>query len=158
VRAVIFLLFLAFNTAQVSGQFSDRIQKKVNTHVERVFQLTDGFTLNQAESYSDDYPLYSIMVGDEKKGYAFVDQAPSMKNIFDYMVLLDPDLQIVEIKVLIYREQHGKQIAAKRWLKQFFGLGPKATPALGEDIDGISGATISARNMTVAVKEMLAEL
>jgi len=56
---------------------------------------------------------------------------------------------------LIYREEHGKQIGSQRWLKQFIGLSSTDNPSYGENIDAISGATISASSMTMAVGNVL---
>ena len=81
-----------------------------------------------------------------------------MKNVFDYAVVLSPDLEIVNTKVLIYREQHGRQIGAKRWLQQFFNMDTTNRPVLGKDIDGITGATISATSMTKAVHNLLVDI
>ena len=81
-----------------------------------------------------------------------------MKNVFDYAILLSEDLEIVNTKVLIYREKHGRQIGMKRWLKQFFGMTSKDRPTLGDNVDGISGATISATSMTNSVREVLSTI
>ena len=68
--------------------------------------------------------FYEVFSGKVRMGYIYVDQAPSMKNVFDYIVLFSPELEIVKVKVLIYREKHGRQIGTKRWLIQFNGMIP----------------------------------
>lgn len=88
-------------------------------------------------------------------GYAYLGQAPSMKNVFDYLVIMQTDLQIKKAKVLIYREDYGRQIGSQRWLKQFIGARYGDVINYGEEIDAISGATISAKSMTQAVKRVL---
>ncbi|MEX0275177.1 MAG: FMN-binding protein, partial [Flavobacteriaceae bacterium] len=96
---------------------------------------------------------------DEKTiGFAYLGQAPSKKNTFDYVVFLEPDLRIKKSKILIYREDHGRQIGSQRWLKQFIGRKPGDTLIYGETVDAISGATISASSMTRAVQDVLTSL
>lgn len=99
--------------------------------------------------------LFLVNSKDHQLGYIYVSQAPSMKNVFDYIVLFDNEWKIVNTKVLIYRETHGKQIGSKRWLSQFIGMHPTDRPILGDDIDGITGATISVNGMTTAVHDLL---
>ncbi len=81
-----------------------------------------------------------------------------MKDVFDYLIIVDPELQILKSKVLIYREQHGQQIGSQRWLKQFVGMTSDSRPQLGKNIQAISGATISATSMTQATQNALDQL
>lgn len=98
---------------------------------------------------------FKVMGDNVLLGYAYVGEAPSMKRVFDYIVLFNPDLSIKKAKVLIYREDHGRQIGSQRWLQQFIGMNVHDTPNYGENIDAISGATISAKSMTKAVGKVL---
>ena len=91
-------------------------------------------------------------------GYIYVGVAPSLKKTFDYVVLLNPDLSVKKSKILIYREDHGRQVGSQRWLKQFIGRKSGEKLVYGEDIDGISGATVSAKSMTLAVSNVLESL
>ena len=102
--------------------------------------------------------FYEVHKNNIKIGYLYVSQANSMKNVFDYMVVLSPELIIKKAKVLIYREQHGRQIGTPRWLNQFNGMGISDRPRINQEVDGISGATISATSMTQAVNKLLQSL
>ncbi|MDH5413496.1 MAG: FMN-binding protein, partial [Flavobacteriaceae bacterium] len=64
-------------------------------------------------------------------------------------------LVITKTKVLIYREDYGGEIGSKRWLQQFIGKSKEDNLVYEQDIIGISGATISANAMTVAVNNLL---
>ena len=61
---------------------------------------------------------------------------------FDYIVIYDTDFSILKVEVANYSGQYGYEICRAKWLTQFMGktFGFK----LDENIDGISGATISA--------------
>lgn len=99
--------------------------------------------------------LYKVVDEGRFKAYAYVGSAPSKERDFDYLILFTPELKIEKGKVLIYRESHGREIDTPRWLAQFEGLSPQSTIKFRENIDNISGATISARSMTNAVKKVL---
>ena len=71
------------------------------------------------------------------------------------MVIFDEDVIIKKSKVLIYREDYGGEISSKRWLRQFEGKKSDDTLHYEKDIVAISGATISAKSMTVAINNLL---
>ena len=151
ITAFTFLL-LAFNSAQLP----EKLQKKVDAAISFAYG-TESFSLSGISS--DEIPpkdyVFKIKTGEELLGYAYVGQANSMKRVFDYVVFVNKDFSVKKAKVLIYREDHGRQIGAQRWLKQFIGLSATKKPVYGENVDAISGATISAKSMTIAVKDVL---
>ncbi len=163
VGAVLFaaLLFFGFTA---TDKISPRLQQKLHAAVQTTFEL-ETFQLQpiavssevdaQTAIALDSEQLYRITREETLIGFAYLGQAPSMKDIFDYVVLFNPDLTIKKSKVLIYRENYGRQIGSQRWLKQFVGKRYGDPLAYGENIDAISGATISAKSMTTAITEVL---
>ena len=87
-------------------------------------------------------------------GYAFVGNAPSKTAKFDYLVIFDRDLKVIHSKVLVYREDYGGEIGSKRWLKQFLGKTGNDRVSCENNIDAISGATISVRSMTLSMDKL----
>lgn len=162
------LLILGISTLCFKSQFpwSAKLEAKVKSAVEKTYEKSD-FTI-EALVLTDEQEeqtvremknhMFAVKSQEEKLGYLYVGQTPSMKNIFDFAILFDNELEIKNAKVLIYRENHGRQVGTKRWLKQFFGLNPKDKPKLGETIDGIAGATISVSSMTEAIHDLLVDL
>ena len=139
------------------------VHKKVVKEVERTFDVVD-FKLEPisiSEAMNEELPtkisgenLYSVVKEDQLLGYVFVDQAPSKTAKFDYLVVFDKQLFVVNSKVLIYREEYGGEIGSKRWLKQFLGKTGGDRVDSGTNIDAISGATISVRSMTIAMDNL----
>ena len=72
---------------------------------------------------------------------------------FDYFVLYDAIGNILQTKVFNYQATHGQEITAKGWLKQFDGYSGKTQLRVGQEIDAISGATISVYTITLDIKE-----
>ena len=59
--------------------------------------------------------------------------------------------KILKVKVLDYQSEYGYEICAKNWLKQF--IGKKGCEVnYGNDIDAISGATVSGNAIVTDVQ------
>ena len=84
-----------------------------------------------------------------------MEKAPSKTAEFDYLILLDVTGTIKKSKVLIYREEYGGEIGSTRWLRQFIGKKSGDNLEYKNNIDAISGATISVRSMINATNDVL---
>lgn len=145
-------------------QISTRLQKKIDRAIKTTYGI-DSFKMlalqvpkalnSETLADFDGDKLFKISKNEKTIGYFYLGEAPSMKNVFDYIILFTPNLTIKKSKVLIYREDYGLQIGSQRWLKQFIGLEVSDVPTYGEDIDAIAGATISAKSMTKATANVL---
>lgn len=160
--SVIVLVLISFGFG-----LSAKLQKKVNKVIKSTFEI-ESFSLHEFKipeevtadlpsSFSEDN-FFEIKSTDEVLGYAYVAKAPSKTAEFDYLVILDKELIVVKTKVLIYREEYGGEIGSKRWLKQFIGKTKEDKFIYGDNIDAISGATISVRSMTRAMNNLMASL
>ena len=144
-----------------------KLEKKINKTISAYFE-TEEFSktlVTVSQDIQGDLPsdfsenLYKISSPSGALGYVYLGNAPSKTATFDYLVLFDNEFIIKTSKVLIYREEYGGEISSKRWLKQFNGKSVD-TPTLKymEDINAISGATISVRSMTTAINQLLESL
>lgn len=61
---------------------------------------------------------------------------------FDYIVIYDPQLSILKIDITNYPGEYGYEICRTKWLEQFKGKTDGFE--LNKNVDGISGATVSA--------------
>lgn len=160
-----FLIFIVLGCASTAFAQSHKLQLRLQSTVDIALHeegvdieeidlsgsnLTTDKTLNL-----DKDKVYKLLIDNNLKGYAYLGSAPSKERDFDYVIIFDRDLSIQKSKVLIYRETFGRQIETPRWLNQFNGMTPTSSPEFGKNIDGISGATISARSMTIAVNKAL---
>jgi len=140
------------------------VQKRVIKEVEKTFEVED-FTMDSiivSNEVNEALPtkisgsnLYRVNHANSLLGYVFVDQAPSKTAKFDYLVVFNHELKVVNSKVLIYREDYGGEIGSKRWLKQFLGKTGGDRVNCETNIDAISGATISVRSMTKSMDNLL---
>lgn len=160
----ILLLVTGISISSHAFQLPKNIQKKVAKEVKLAFDV-ENFTMTSIEVPKDlsvilatkitDNNLFKIKKNDTLIGYLFTEKAPSKTDQFDYMVIFDENVIIKKSKVLIYREDYGGEISSKRWLRQFEGKKSDDTLHYEKDIVAISGATISAKSMTVAINNLL---
>ena len=158
------LLVLLVSFISLSFQLPEKIQKKVDKEIKLIFN-TDEFVLEPV-IVSDDInaklrtkinenDLFNISTDDVSLGYAYLGKGFGKVDDFDFLVLFDTNLIIVKSKILVYREDYGGEIGSKRWLKQFNGKGKNDNIEYEKDIIAISGATLSAKSMTVAMNNLL---
>jgi Na+-transporting NADH:ubiquinone oxidoreductase subunit NqrC len=62
---------------------------------------------------------------------------------------------VKDIEILEYRESYGDQVRLPQWRAQFTGKRRGAKLKLDDDIQNISGATLSCRHITDGVKRLL---
>ena len=157
---VVSLLLLSFGLPKA-------IQKKVDAEIKETFHI-ENFEFIQVSIPSEETKalpsqfgndnFFEIKSKDTLLGYAYVSKALSKTDSFDYLVLLDPELVIIKVKVLVYREDYGGEIGSKRWLKQFIGKTQDDNLRYGDNIVAISGATISVKSFTEAINNLLQSL
>lgn len=92
---------------------------------------------------------------DEGMRYLIPDTAPSKSETFSYVLYLDDTGAIVDVDVLKYRENYGYEIDYPLFRRQFHGKKKPKALIFQRTIQNISGATISARSLTYAVRDLL---
>ena len=163
----VFLYIFAFFCLSSYSDIPKNYQKKIDKEIVSIFEIEgyqqeivviDPVILEQMSGDFNPDGFFSIVIEEDHVGYFYLGTAPSKADEFDYIVIFDKDMIIKKIKILAYREDWGGEITSKRWLKQFNGSDSETSLKYGTDIMGISGATISARSMTIAVNNLLQNL
>lgn len=163
-KSRLFFLLCVVSMAVNALQLPKKLQKKVDKEIRSAFEI-EKYSLKPVEVSKElgaqlvtkitKNNLSKIIKNDTIIGYMFIDKAPSKTDEFDYLVLFDDKLIIRKSKVLIYREEYGGEISSKRWLRQFENKTSTDRLNYEKDIIAISGATISAKSMTVAINNLL---
>jgi Na+-translocating ferredoxin:NAD+ oxidoreductase RnfG subunit len=91
----------------------------------------------------------------QKKGVAIIDTEPGKWGPVEFITAMDLKGTVKKVKVMSYQEQRGRPIARNSFLNQYRGKSSSSTMQVGKDIVGISGATISSRSATFAVKKAI---
>lgn len=94
--------------------------------------------------------------GERLLGWFIVDEVVGKHEFITYALAITPQGTVRGLEVMDYRETHGDQIRRADWRKQFYGRSSKDRLELEEDIQNISGATLSCANVTNGVRRILA--
>lgn len=98
---------------------------------------------------------FGVIRNDSAVNYVFVEDALSKTETFTYAVYLTAGGKIIDVDVLIYRENYGGEIDYPAFRKQFRGKQRPQELVPGRSIQNISGATISVRSLTLATRDLL---
>lgn len=81
---------------------------------------------------------------------------PSLSfEFFDYFLLVDNSGEVLWVKVYNYQATQGHEVMSRGWLNQFKGLTKNEKLVFGQDIETISGATVSASAITADIQQVL---
>lgn len=152
---------LSIKVSLVSLVFSLQVSKKAEREISKVFEIEQAVlvqTLEQDMPGIDQDRLYTVFDQGQALGYAYVGEASSQTDTFEYLVIFDTNFAVKKAKVLVYREDYGSEIGSKRWLKQFLDKTPDDRFAYRQNIAAISGATISVKSMTNAMNNLMISL
>ena len=104
----------------------------------------------------DSAAVLRVSRADTLLGFAQVRNVKGKDQPITYLVAVDPAGRLRDVDILVYREPYGGEVAYEPWRRQFRGKGPDAPLAVGRDIQGISGATISVNAVTAGVRRAVA--
>lgn len=89
-------------------------------------------------------------------GWFILDEVIGKHEFITYAVGLTEDGAVKQIEVLDYRENYGGQVRDEKWRAQFIGKKFGAKLKLDQDIQNITGATLSSRHLAEGVRRLLA--
>lgn len=89
-------------------------------------------------------------------GSFIVDEVVGKHDFIPIALALDANAAVKSIEILEYREAYGGDVRNPKWLAQFDGKKNGATLQLTDDIQNISGATLSSKHITDGVRRLLA--
>jgi hypothetical protein len=155
--AMVFIMAFGY-----SGPLPSSHLKKVNKELKQLWPEKDvkikPFLIDNANSQLAENigieEVYALVSDGNELGFMVYFKVASKFDVFDLALFYDTNLLIKSMKVLEYREDHGGEVGSSRWLKQFIGLGKDDAIRLNDDIQGISGATISCESATKGAKDI----
>ena len=92
----------------------------------------------------------------EGGGWFILDEVIGKHEFITYALGLTEDGAVKQIEVMDYRETYGGQVRDEKWRAQFIGKKHGAKLKLDDDIQNISGATLSSRHIADGVRRLLA--
>jgi hypothetical protein len=94
--------------------------------------------------------------GAETIGWVYLDEVIGKHDFITYALAIDARRAVRGIEILDYRETWGDAVRELAWRAQFRGRTAADPLRLSQDIQNVSGATLSCRNLTDGVRRLLA--
>lgn len=104
----------------------------------------------------DSQKVWRAQAGDKFLGWLIQDEVLAKHEYIQWALALNTNGSVRQIEILDYRETYGYEIRNEKWRAQFTGKQHGARLKLANDIQNISGATLSCRHITDGVKRLLA--
>ena len=101
-------------------------------------------------------PIWKAINNGKQVGWVIQDEVFGKHEFITYAVALDMNGVVQGVEVLDYRETHGREIRNANWRAQFHGKKHGAALRLDDDIQNISGATLSCKHISEGVRRILA--
>ncbi|HXF95609.1 MAG TPA: FMN-binding protein [Gemmatimonadales bacterium] len=89
-------------------------------------------------------------------GYSLVTEERGKYRPITMLIGVDTAFRVAGVRILVYREPRGGEVARQYFLRQYRGKGVGDPIRLNRDIINISGATISVHSVNAGVKKTLA--
>lgn len=101
-------------------------------------------------------PIWKVMADGKFVGWFVLDEVYGKHEYITYAVALDATGAVRGVEILEYRETHGREVINPKWRAQFVGKRQGAVLKLDDDIQNISGATLSCKHISEGVRRVLA--
>lgn len=98
--------------------------------------------------------VFAAKSGDTLLGYVMTDAVIGKFQLINYAVSFGTDGTIRDVEILSYREEHGGEVRTAAWRRQFRGKSAAAPLRINDDIQNISGATMSCTHLTDGIRRL----
>lgn len=88
-------------------------------------------------------------------GWFIADQVVGKHEFIPIALAIDANGAVKDVEILEYREAYGSEVRNPKWRAQFTGKTAASTLQLTEDIQNISGATLSSKHITDGVRRLM---
>jgi len=140
---------------KIFPQAQSFIRREILLTPEQTGRIAAGAQMTFDEAHSLKITVYLAQNSGRTSGYGFEDTVHGKWGPIHYLVGVDLAGAVIDTVILDYQEIRGKPVAKRRFLKQYRGKSARDPLQLKEDINGISGATISSRSLTEGIRKLL---
>jgi len=95
--------------------------------------------------------LSKVYRDQKPSGFVVSAKGKGRHDYFNYLIYYNEDREVELVRVISYYSEHGGEIASKRW--QFVGYDGGELD-YGDEVQAISGATISAGSIAAGIREI----
>ena len=98
--------------------------------------------------------LWIIIDQDSSKYYGILDNVKGKSLPITFLTIFNNSAQVHYSTIIKYREGYGGEVGNRRWLNQFNTYTDSSIYKVGNDISGITGATISVHSITKGIRKL----
>jgi Na+-translocating ferredoxin:NAD+ oxidoreductase RnfG subunit len=138
-------------TKELTGKVLEKVKERLGGNL---VYFQEGAEQQEVEAKTT-YDFYFGVKDGARKGVAIIDTEPGKWGPVEFCTTMDIKGTVKSVRVLSYQEQRGQPIARNSFTDQYKGKTSNSPLTVGKDIIGVSGATISSRSATFAVKKAL---
>lgn len=138
-------------TKALTGEVLERVKARLGGNL---VYFQEGAEQQEVEAKTS-YDFHFGVKDGVRKGVAIIDVEPGKWGPVEFCTTMDIKGTVKSVQVMSYQEQRGQPIARNSFTNQYKGKNSNSTLTVGKDIIGVSGATISSRSATFAVKKAL---
>src|SRR5438093_862952 len=128
----------------------DRQQKSLSEEDRQVLSKATGLRFPESS--------FTIHVDERDSkvlGYAVVMNEIGKSEPITFMVAISPERRVIDVLVMVFRENRGAEVRELRFLRQFKGKQASDAITINNDIVNYSGATLSSKAIARGVKRAL---
>jgi Na+-translocating ferredoxin:NAD+ oxidoreductase RnfG subunit len=126
-------------------------KKTLTASQKRAAEKSLGATIDRS-----DWNFYIGKTASRVDGYAVIDHEIGRMDPITFLTAISPQGAVRSVEILVYRESQGSEVHERRFLRQFESKTLSEPVRIGQDIQNISGATLSARAVALGVRRDLA--
>jgi len=98
--------------------------------------------------------VWEIFKDDTLHSLGLLDNVYGKSLPITFMTLFDKSGNVLKSDIIKYRESYGGGVASRNWLKQFLGMNKSSPFTTGQDIQIVSGATISSHSVSRGIRKL----
>lgn len=100
----------------------------------------------------DKYTIFIATSHGQVDGYAVIDDEKGLHQPITFATRLSPRGIVERVEIMVYREPRGDEVRDARFRKQFAGKSAQDPMRINQDIDAVSGATVSSASLATGVR------
>ncbi len=160
------LIFLLLATSVFAGDIKSITEEEILKNFETTVKIEiEKFYLDEINTieiekkvsqrfFNDFVYFWQVFENDSLVAIAMLDNVYGKSMPITFLTVFDQSGEIISVRIIKYRESIGGEVESTYWLEQFVGKKTDNEFKVGQEIDAISGATISVHAITNGVKKL----
>ena len=139
---------------RISDLFPDLISNNHSVYkIEKIAKKNIQNIVKQ-KFFRNEVNLWQILDQDSLKYFAILDNVIGKTMPISFLAIYNHKGEVYDISIIKYREPYGGEIRSKSWLQQFKAYTDNSNYKIGDNIDGISGATLSVNSVSKGMHKL----